>query len=135
MISTLRAAMLAVLVATSAPRLAEAQEATPNQLRQRIEFLESQVSDLEQRVRDLEAIIKPEPARTRPMPAPANWREITNWRQLRRGMTIDQVRALLGAPERVETNGPLTLWTWGTPNEARLLFFDEGLSSWSEPGR
>ena len=135
MIVTLRAALLTVLVATATPQLVEGQEATSDKLPQRIELLERKVSDLEQRIRDLEAIITAEPSRARPMPASANWRELANWRQLRRGMAIDQVRALLGEPDRVETMGSFTTWRWGESGEASLQFYQDGLYSWSEPRR
>lgn len=135
MTSTLRAALLAVLVVSATPALAEGQDASSDKLAKRIELLERKVSALEQRVQDLEALIKAEPSRARPMPASANWRELGHWRQLRREMTMDQVRALLGEPDRVETNGPLTSWTWGKPGEATLQFYNDGLDSWSEPRR
>jgi hypothetical protein len=44
----------------------------------------------------------PSPARRPPVAASTKWRDVQNWRQLRLGMTMDQVRALLGEPERVD---------------------------------
>jgi len=115
--------------------LAEEREASSDKLAQQIERLERKVSVLEQRVGDLEALIKAEPSRARPMPEPAKWRDVGNWRQLRRAMAMDQVRDLLGEPDRVRTNGPITHWTWGEAGEGSLQFYDDGLDSWSEPRR
>lgn len=134
MTTTLRIALLAVLVAVATPGFAEGQQASSEKLAQRVELLELKVSDLEQRIRGLEALIKSEHSGARPMPTASSWRDLANWRQLRRGMPTDQARALLGDPDRVDTNGPITTWTWGSL-EASLQFYDEKLDGWSEPRR
>ena len=135
MIVIFRVALLAVLVAVFAPAVAEGKSSDSQD--QRIVLLESKVAALEERVRVLEALIKVEPSGTQPVPASANWRELANWRRLRRGMTMVQVRTLLGEPERVDENLYSTDWFWGEPPERAMVMFDDGggLTSWSEPRR
>jgi hypothetical protein len=42
-----------------------------------------------------------------------NWRDVANWRQLKKGMKMDQVKDLLGEPDKVMASATLTLWYWG----------------------
>jgi len=77
----------------------------------------------------LETLVKADSSRNSPVPASANWRDLANWRRLVRGMNMDQVRALLGEPERVE-GGPVTSWYW---TNANVYFISGQLSGWSEP--
>lgn len=127
---TFRAFLLATLAALSVPAFAAAQEATDSLIR-RIDLLERRTIDLEQRVRDLKALVGRAPSLDRQVPPSPNWRDISNWRQLRQGMTPDQVRALLGEPERVNAGG-FTFWHW---NEAHVYFLRGKLEGWSEPKR
>jgi hypothetical protein len=52
-------------------------------------------------------------------------------------MNEDQVRALLGEPERVTAGSASTIWSWGEyPEETASLNFDnDKLAGWSEPHR
>lgn len=134
MIAVRRAALLAALVAASSPAVAEGQQQSSDSLVHRIVLLESRAAELEQRVRELEALIKAEQSRPRPAPVSANWRDLANWRRLRRGMTEDQVRAILGEPEGVNVMSIRTTWTWNGPSEFAELYFDnDKLAGWSEP--
>jgi outer membrane protein assembly factor BamE (lipoprotein component of BamABCDE complex) len=126
-----RGVLLATMVALCVPAFAAAQEATTDSLIRRIDLLERRALDLEQRVQDLEALITRAPSLDRQVPASPNWRDISNWRRLLQGMTPDQVRALLGEPERVDAGG-LTFWHW---NEAHVYFVRGKLEGWSEPRR
>jgi hypothetical protein len=126
-----RAILLATFAALSVPALAAAQQATTDSLLRRIDLLERRANDLEQRVRELEALIRREPSADRQVQVSPNWRDILNWRRLRQGMTPDQVRALLGEPERVDA-GVITFWHW---NEANAYFMGGKLEGWSEPRR
>jgi len=125
----LRAALVAALVAASIPARATGQDTSTASLLRRIELLERANTDLERRVRELEAVIKSEPSQGRPILASTRWQDLANWRRLRQGMKPDQVRALLGEPERVEA-GVVTFWRW---NEANVYFMDGKLAGWSEP--
>ena len=63
----------------------------------------------------------------------AKWRDVQNWRRLRRGMTMDEVRALLGEPERVQAlGGVITHWYWDSGADVSFDASDK-LESWSEP--
>jgi hypothetical protein len=135
MTAILRATVLAALAVSFVPAVAAGQESSAESLLRRIDLLERRTADLEQRVRELEAVIKLEPSRDQPVPGSANWRDLANWRRLRRGMTMDQVRALLGEPERVNASIN-TYWYWGPPNYAEVYFDHQGkLAGWSEPSR
>jgi hypothetical protein len=129
MTAILRTALLAALAAASIPAVAAGQDTSPASLLRRIELLERANTDLERRVRELEAIIQSEPSRGRPIPTSTKWQDLANWRQLRQGMKPDQVRALLGEPERVE-GGDFTFWRWAN---AYVIFYSGKLDSWSEP--
>jgi hypothetical protein len=129
MTAILRTALLAALVAASTPAVAVGQDTSTGSLLRRIELLERANADLERRVRELEAITQSEPSQGRPIPASNKWKDLANWRQLRQGMKPDQVRALLGEPERVD-GGDFTFWRW--PG-AFVIFYEGKLHQWSEP--
>lgn len=131
MTAILRTALLAALAVASIPAVAAGQDTSTDSLLHRIELLERANTDLERRVRELESLIKSEPSKGRPIPASTGWKDIANWRQLRPGMTMDEVRALLGEPERVE-GGPWTYWYWA---KANVYFIEGELKGWSEPAR
>ena len=129
MIAVLRAALVATLVAASIPAVAAGQDTSTASLLRRIEVLERANTDLEQRVRELEAVIKSQPTQGQPIPASTRWRDLANWRRLHLGMKMDEVRALLGEPERVDA-GYVTYWRW--PG-ADVSFISGKLEGWSEP--
>jgi len=130
MTATLRIAFLAALAAAFIPLVATGQDTSTASLLRRIELLESSNSDLERRVRELESLIKSKSSKGRPIATSARWQDLANWRQLRLGMTMDEVRELLGEPERVE-GGAFTIWQYA---DANVTFSpDNKLLSWSEP--
>jgi len=131
MTAILRTALLAAFVAACIPAVAVGQDTSTPSLLRRIELLEHANADLERRVRELESLIKSESSQGRPIPAATRWRDLANWRQLRLGMTVDEVRALLGEPERVDA-GPVTYWLWA---DANVYFMSGKLEGWSEPKR
>ena len=132
-----RATLVAALVSFSIPAVAVAQNASVDSLRRRIDLLERTTTDLERRVRELEALIRREPSRDLPVTASPKWRDVQNWRRLRLQMTMDEVRALLGEPERVDASGAFTHWYWASPSGAHVYFDSSsgGLEGWSEPRR
>lgn len=127
----LRPTALAVLLAASIPAIAAAQDTSPGALIRRIENLERANADLERRVRALESVIKSEPLRSQPVPDSTKWLDLANWRRLRVGMSMKEVRALLGEPERIE-GGAFTYWRW---TDANVVFFSGKVNGWSEPKR
>src|SRR4051812_6856239 len=62
------------------------------------------LDDLERRVKALEAVHQ----QTQRTPSPAR----SGWRQLEGGMSPEQVRALLGEPDRIQ-GGIFTHWQYG----------------------
>lgn len=129
--SMLRAALISALAIASVPVIAEGQERSAADLVRRIEQLERSNADLERRVRELEALGKTTPSKAQPGPASGNWRDLANWRRLRKGMSVEDVRLLLGEPDRVES-AVFTYWYWAG---ADVHFYDEKLYGWSEPRR
>lgn len=132
MTAMLRAALLAALTAASIPTVAAGQDTSTASLLRRIEVLERANTDLERRVSELEALLKSAPSQSQPIPSPTKWQDLANWRRLRRGMSMDKVRALLGEPDRVDV--PFyTFWRW--PGAWVQFDRDGKLDGWSEPSR
>lgn len=140
MTAILRVALFSALVAVSVPAVAPAQRPSADSLLRRVDRLERRSADLEQRVRALEAVLeavlKGEPSRDLSVLTSPKSRDLQNWRRLRNGMTMDEVRALLGEPERVENRGYETEWSWDSLLLAKVNFDRSGrVESWSEPYR
>ena len=129
MTAILRTALLAALAAASIPAVTTGQDTSAASLLRRIELLEGANTDLTRRVGELEAAIKSASSQGQPIPTSTKWRDLANWRQLRQGMKPDQVRALLGEPERVDAGG-VTFWHWAN---AYVSFMDGKVYGWSEP--
>ena len=132
MTAILRAALFAASTAVSVPAVAVGQSTFSDSLRRQVVLLERRTTDLEQRVLELEALIKVERPRDRRSSTSPNWRDVQNWRRLRQGMTEDEVRALLGEPDRVQAGG-VTFWYW--TDAANVYFISGKLEGWSEPSR
>jgi outer membrane protein assembly factor BamE (lipoprotein component of BamABCDE complex) len=135
MILILRAIVTAALATLIVPAVAAAQNASADSLVRRIAVLERTTLELQSRVRDLEALIKSEPSRDRSVQSSIKWRDLQNWRRLRRGMSMDEVRTLLGEPGRVVSYGAVgTIWHWDSGGaEVRFDGSSEKLAAWSEP--
>jgi len=52
------------------------------------------------------------------------------WRALKRGLSLDQVRVILGEPVRV-LGGEITIWSY--KNNGSVTFYKDKVSGWSEP--
>ena len=134
MTALLRAALFAALAAASIPVVAVGQDMSPASLLRRIELLERANTDLERRVRELESLIKREPFESQVFPASTKWQDLANWRRLRKGMKMDEVRALLGEPATVDANPFQTTRYWGSLGGPTVQFGSNGkLEAWSEP--
>jgi hypothetical protein len=121
-------------VAAVVPAAAAGQDARADSLARQIGVLERRVADLERRIRELETIIAREPSEARPTAITGDPRDRQNWRQLRNGMTMDQVRALLGEPERVDNFVVVTVWRWTSMRGGNVSFDRTGkVEGWSEP--
>ncbi len=130
MTAILCTALLAALAAASLPAVTAGQDTSAASLLRRIELLERANIDLTRRVGELEAVIKSASSQGQPIQASTGWQDLANWRRLRKGMKPDQVRELLGEPERVDAAGGVTFWRWVN---AYVSFMDGKLYGWSEP--
>jgi hypothetical protein len=129
--TTLRAVVLSAMLVILVPEHAAAQAKPDDALLRRIEILERRANELERRFRELESPRPTEQPRTTPAAACGNARVLANWRRLRRGMKEDDVRSLLGEPQRVN-GGDLAIWYWG---DASVTFLDDKVYQWQEPDR
>jgi hypothetical protein len=84
--------------------------------------VEKRLDDLELRVKALEAISQ----QTQRTPSTTR----SPWRQLAKGMSPNEVHALLGEPDRIEA-GPFDDWMW--KSGGRVTFMDGEVHRWSEP--
>jgi uncharacterized coiled-coil protein SlyX len=89
--------------------------------------LEQRVSDLENRVALIEETLSETDTFDTSDKVP-KYRE--NWRQLREGMSQDQVQELLGRPNRID-GGRISIWHYST--EGRVYFSRGKVDRWSEP--
>lgn len=109
----------------------------------RVGQLEIVVSRLMERIIALEGQLRAAPPAAAPPTATApaqtgNWQNRANWRQLQRGMSMQDVTRLLGEPHTVDANPFTITWEWGEfPTGARVLFDAERrrVDGWTEPGR
>lgn len=119
----MRTLLVALALVVCSPTLS-AQAVNTDSLIKRIESLEARVRALESMlVRNVERIPVSGPV------IPSGWRDIQNWRQLKKGMREPQVRALLGEPSRVD-GGTLASWWYGA---GYVRFYDGKVDGWSEP--
>jgi hypothetical protein len=133
-----RAGLLAGLAISSIPAVVAAQEISSDSLLLRIDLLERRITDLERLVREMQALIRNEPSRVRSDAGSSQWRDLQNWRRLQRGMTMDQVRALLGEPGRVDAQFAWTYWYWSDDRGGANVYFgtrSSRVEGWSEPRR
>lgn len=63
-----------------------------------------------------------------------NWRDVSLWRSLKREMSKEDVRRILGEPGKVTELGFMAIWNYGYPLGGSVTFGGNGLlESWSEP--
>lgn len=98
---------------------------------ERIRLLEAQIVQLNGRVAALEGMLNQAKANQQPIVTGEGWKSKANWRKLKRGMSEDDVRALLGEPERID-GGSITFWRYPTYGVVRF-FMREGVHGWDEP--
>ena len=126
-----RVAVCTAAIVVSVPSIAHGQDKSTASLIQRVEQLERANAALEQRIHLLESVMQRDSASGRPLGLSNKWRETANWRGLRTGLSMADVRALLGEPERVD-GGDITTWRWA---DGTATFVLNTLQSWSEPKR
>ncbi|MBN1524317.1 MAG: hypothetical protein JW904_07545 [Spirochaetales bacterium] len=93
--------------------------------------LQQRITDLEKRVQILEDTVQHLQSGSVDTPVPAG---LEAWRKLKRGMTEDEVRRLLGEPDRIIASGAMTIWYFGEPAWASMVnFVDNKVNGWTEP--
>ena len=99
---------------------------------ERIERLEATVSALQARIAALEkSSVQSE--RNVPNPkASGDWKNKSNWRLLNKGMSKDEVREILGEPERIRASGSREEWDWEYPVGPSVEFRDDEVYGWNE---
>lgn len=96
----------------------------------RLNRLESEVQDLRSRIEKIEGA---KAQLTSPSPKIKNkegWKELSNWRSLKKGMSYDDVRGLLGEPDRIQ-GGSFTFWHY--KGASNVIFYMDQVDSWTEP--
>ncbi|MDH4377349.1 MAG: hypothetical protein QE494_13720 [Ramlibacter sp.] len=97
----------------------------------RITQLEIEVQQLKQRLSSLERPPVSGVASPKPLASSEGWRQLANWRSLKKGMSHAEVRSLLGEPQTVSASGPFTDWSYS--NRGDIRFVREKLDGWTEP--
>ncbi|MDT7514736.1 hypothetical protein [Rhodoferax mekongensis] len=95
----------------------------------RIEQLEKEVQAIKQRLSKLEYSQTASPEQKLSMGS-EGWKSVSSWRQLRSGMSPNDVRAILGEPGRLN-GGDIANWHYANGGEA--IFMREKLYRWTEP--
>ena len=96
----------------------------------RITLLEKEVQELKQRLQRLESPQADTGKQHKPVASSDGWKSLTSWRLLKKGMSYDDVRAILGEPGRVR-GGNITFWYYA--NRGDVIFYEDRLESWTEP--
>lgn len=106
---------------------ANAQEATIEQLNQKIEQLENRVSILES------IIANSNKKKSKQANVTAVAPKLQSWRKLKKNMTFDDVIDILGEPLRINS-GSITYWYYSKNiSHSYVSFFRDVVDGWKEP--
>jgi len=97
---------------------------------ERLSQLEKEVQELKQRITRLESSQAEKSVLPKSIESDEGWKNLANWRLLKRGMTDDEVRSALGEPKKID-GGLFTQWYY--PNNGRVVFTREKVYGWNEP--
>ena len=98
---------------------------------ERVKQLEKEVQDIKIRLSNLESPSKSSDSQKQVVAQ--KHKVIANWRMLKKGMSFDEVRAILGEPLRIN-GGTVTTWLYTDQvSISRVNFFRDKLDDWSEP--
>ena len=90
-------------------------------------LLQQRVADLEKRVAVLEQMLEE-------LNAKGNWKDPILWQRIKKGMTTDDIRKLLGKPTRAEEQIFTTWYYHPTSKLHSFVWFDEGkVLGWEAP--
>jgi len=96
----------------------------------RITQLEKEVQELKTRLSTLESPLNKAIIQKSTVTIDG-WKNLANWRSLKKGSSYDAVRATLGEPEKVRASSSFTYWYF--PNRSQVTFYEDRLDGWSEP--
>ena len=96
----------------------------------RITLLEKEVQELKLRLLRLESTQADTGKPYKPVASSDGWKNLANWRSLKKGMSFDEVRGTLGEPARVQ-GGNFTFWYY--LNRGTVTFYEDKLHGWTEP--
>ena len=96
----------------------------------RITQLEKEVQELKNRLTTLESPVNKAIVQKSTV-TNDGWKNLANWRSLKKGSSYDEVRTILGEPEKVRASGPLTFWSYS--NRGEVTFYEDRLNGWNEP--
>jgi uncharacterized membrane protein YhiD involved in acid resistance len=98
-------------------------------LSERVWQLEEDVEGLKLQITQLTSQTGSANNRQKPHTSLDGWKTLANWRTLKKGMSYDNVRQILGEPARIQ-GGDVTFWFYP---KGGVIFRNEKLDSWSEP--
>ncbi|MCL5072997.1 MAG: outer membrane protein assembly factor BamE [Actinobacteria bacterium] len=96
--------------------------------------LKRRIASLEIRVEKLEKLLDPSPEKIEPS-SQELWKNKANWRQLRIGMSENQVIDLLGEPVKIDVTISFIYWYYPNALSGSVMFdkSNRKLESWTEP--
>lgn len=114
----------------------ESQAGKIDELEERIELLETRVSELEKALGELlsEGPVS-KVGRQISTPQGELWKNFSAWRKLRRGMSREEVIRLLGEAHSISVDAYAEYWRYGAVSEGGIARFSANgkLFSWDEP--
>jgi hypothetical protein len=100
----------------------------------KIRRLEARIAKLEQRLAALEKKTTTDETVKQSSSSGEGWRDRQAWRQLKIGMTKDEVTAALREPAKIDASDSGDRWLYPNPPGGSVSFRDrETVNSWSEP--
>ncbi len=96
----------------------------------RIAQLEKEVQELKNRLTTLESPVNKPSVNKKSTTSTDGWKSLANWRSLKKGMSYEDVRTILGEPGRIQ-GGSFTFWIYS--DRGNVIFYNDKLDSWTEP--
>ncbi len=96
----------------------------------RIAQLEKEVQELKNRLTTLESPVNKPSVNKKSTTSTDGWKSLANWRSLKKGMSYEDARTILGEPGRIQ-GGSFTFWIY--PDRGNVTFYNDKLDSWTEP--
>ena len=96
----------------------------------RITQLEKEVQELKNRLTTLESPVNKAIVQKSTV-TNDGWKNLANWRSLKKGSSYDEVRTILGEPVNVSASGPINEWNYSI--RSRVTFYQDRLDGWNEP--